>query len=61
VDAAKAEAPGRAVELWAFDEHRLGLKPLVRRVWAKRGQRPVAVSTHQYKWLYLYGFVVTIR
>jgi hypothetical protein len=57
VDAAKAEAPGRAVELWAFDEHRLGLKPLVRRVWARRGQRPVAVSTHQYKWLYLYGFV----
>jgi hypothetical protein len=57
VDAAKAEAPGRAVELWAFDEHRLGLKPLVRRVWAKRGQRPVAVSTHEYKWLYLYGFV----
>lgn len=57
MDAAKAEHPGRAVEVWAFDEHRLGLKPLIRRVWAKRGQRPVAVSTHKYKWLYLYGFV----
>ena len=55
--AAKAEAPGRPVELRAFDEHRLGLKPLVRRVWARRGQRPVAVSTHKYKWLYLYSFV----
>ena len=57
MDAAKAEAPNRPVELWAFDEHRLGLKPLIRRVWARRGQRPAAVSTHQYKWLYLYGFV----
>ncbi len=43
--------------MWAFDEHRLGLKPIIRRVWARRGRRPVAVSTHKYKWLYLYGFV----
>jgi len=57
VDAAKAEHPGRPIELWAFDEHRLGLKPLIRRVWARRGQRPVAVSTHRYQWLYLFGFV----
>jgi hypothetical protein len=57
VDAAKTEAPGRRVELWAFDEHRLGLKPLARRVWARRGRRPAAVSTHKYQWLYLYGFV----
>ncbi len=53
---AKAAHPGRVVEVWAFDEHRLGLKPIVRRVWARRGRRPVAVSTHKYKWLYLYGF-----
>jgi len=26
-------------------------------VWARRGQRPIAVATHKYKWLYLYGFV----
>ncbi len=57
MDAARAERPGRPVEVWAFDEHRLGLKPIVRRVWARRGRRPVAVSTHKYKWLYLYGFV----
>ncbi len=43
--------------MWAFDEHRLGLKPLHRRVWARRGQRPEAVSHHKYRWLYLYGFV----
>jgi hypothetical protein len=45
------------VELWAFDEHRAGLKPVLRRVWAKRGRRPVAVVGPRYEWLYLYGFV----
>ena len=49
--------PGRAVEVWAFDEHRLGLKPVLRRRWAPRGQRPIAVGRHRYEWLYLYGFV----
>ena len=49
--------PGRAVEVWAFDEHRLGLKPVLRRQWAPRGQRPVAVGHPRYEWLYLYGFV----
>ncbi len=29
----------------------------MRRVWAPRGRRPVAISTHKYQWLYLYGFV----
>jgi transposase len=43
--------------VWAFDEHRAGLKPVIRRVWAKRGQRPVAVAHPRYKWLYLYAFV----
>jgi len=31
--------PGRAVEVWAFDEHRLGLRPVLRRQWAPEGQR----------------------
>ena len=33
------------------------MKPILRRVWAKRGQRPVAVSHPRYEWLYLYAFV----
>lgn len=45
------------MEVWAFDEHRLGLKPLSRRVWAPTGQRPIARANHRYEWLYLYGFV----
>ena len=49
--------PGRRVEVWAFDEHRLGLKPVLRRQWAPKGQRPVAVGHPRYEWLYLYGFV----
>ena len=57
VATARRQAGGRGVEVWAFDEHRLGLKPLRRRVWARRGQRPIALSHHKYRWLYLYGFV----
>jgi transposase len=45
------------VELWAEDEARLGLKPVMRRVWAPVGKRPVARFKRGYKWTYLYGFV----
>jgi hypothetical protein len=43
--------------LWAFDEHRIGLLPIVRRVWAKKGSRPIRIVETRYQWLYLYGFV----
>src|SRR3954453_17297411 len=49
--------PGGAVEGWGFDEHRLGLRPVLRRQWAPKGQRPIAVGHPRYEWLYLYGFV----
>lgn len=45
------------MELWAEDEHRLGLKPILRRVWARRGQRPLARVRPRYEWLYLIAFV----
>jgi transposase len=51
-----AETTG-PIEVWAFDEHRLGLKPILRKVWAPRGCRPVAPGHHRFQWLYLYGFV----
>src|ERR1019366_2056342 len=41
------------VEVWATDEHRLGLKPIHRRVWAPIGERPIALSHHRYEWLYV--------
>ncbi len=49
--------PEREVEVWAFGEHRVGLKPVLRRQWAPKGRRPVAKGQHRYKWLYLYAFV----
>ena len=53
----KAATPDRQVELWCEDEARLGLKPIVRKVWALRGQRPLARNRTRYEWLYGYGFV----
>ena len=53
----REENPDREVEVWAFDEHRLGLRPVLRRQWAPKGQRPIAVGHPRYEWLYLYGFV----
>ncbi len=35
----------------------MGLKPVMRRVWAPVGERPVARFKRGYKWTYLYGFV----
>ena len=35
----------------------MGLIPVVRRVWAARGERPLALGQGRYQWLYLYGFV----
>lgn len=35
----------------------MGLFPVVRRVWAPRGQRPIAPVRRRYRWLYVYGFV----
>lgn len=43
--------------VWAEDEHRLGLIPIRRRVWAPRGTRPLAPSDRRYQWLYVYGIV----
>ena len=43
--------------MWAEDEMRPGLKPVLRRVWAPRGRRPVANGRRRYEWVYVYGFV----
>ncbi|ADH63695.1 hypothetical protein Mesil_2195 [Allomeiothermus silvanus DSM 9946] len=44
VEAARAE--GGAVRVFAYDEHRLGLKPVLPKVWARQGERPRASGTH---------------
>src|SRR5690606_6352116 len=49
--------PDAEVELWAMDEHRLGLKPVLRRVWTPPGEAPIAVVDPGYEWLYVAAFV----
>lgn len=49
--------PEAKIEVWSQDEARLGLIPILRRVWAKKGKRPVAIGKRRYQWVYLYGFV----
>jgi hypothetical protein len=49
--------PEASLELWSQDEHRIGLKPILRRVWARKGSRVRAVVRQRYQWMYLYGFV----
>ena len=45
------------VEVFCTDEHRLGLKPILRSVWAPKGQRPIALGHHRFQWLYVTAFV----
>ncbi len=49
--------PKSAIEVWYFDEHRVGLKPISRKVWSPIGERPTAIVQPRYEWLYVYGFV----
>ncbi len=49
--------PNAIVELWSMDEHRLGLKPIQRRIWAEIGENLTADVNWKYQWLWLYGFV----
>ena len=53
----QAKHPQRPVEVFATDEHRIGLKPVIRRVWAPIGERPVAAGHHRFEWLYVTVFV----
>ncbi len=49
--------PEKKVELWTEDEHRIGLKPVYRRIWVPWWDVPTARIKWQYKWVWLYGFV----
>jgi hypothetical protein len=51
----KAARPEDEVEVWSQDEARLGLKPVLRRVWATRGERPTALVDPRYEWLRVYA------
>jgi transposase len=53
----RAHEPARPVELWCEDECRIGLVPIVRRIWAPKGKRPTAPHQIKREWLYVYGLV----
>jgi hypothetical protein len=53
----KESYPTAKVELWCEDEHRLGLKPIIRKVWSPIGERPQVLVHQRYEWTYLYAFV----
>jgi len=45
------------VEVWAEDEHRVGLHPVNRRVWTPCDAPPIATVNCKYQWMWLAGFV----
>lgn len=49
--------PKAEIELWCEDEHRLGLKPVLRRIYVPEGENPIASVNWRFKWLWLYAFV----
>ena len=49
--------PARRSRCSAPCEHRLGLQPVLRSVWAPRGQRPIALGHHRFRWLHVTAFV----
>ena len=53
----QGEFPDAEVEVWAEDEHRLGLKPVLRAVWVSLGEQPIATVNWRFQWLWLYAFV----
>lgn len=53
----KQENTDKKIEIWAQDEARLGLQPILRRIWSPKGKRPIAKQTRKYQWIYAYSFV----
>jgi hypothetical protein len=53
----RAASPEASVEVWASDEHRVGLKPILAKVWARKGERPIARGQHRFAWRYVLAFV----
>lgn len=51
------EYPNSSVEVWAMDEHRVGLQPTTQRCWSPVGQRPIERVNPGYKWCYVWAWV----
>jgi transposase len=53
----RAKYPRAEIEVWSEDEQRIGLQPILRRVWTNIGEQPIASVKKQDQWSWLYGFV----
>src|SRR5260370_26533751 len=40
-----------------MDEQRIGIKPILRRIWEPKGATVVAPLAQRYQWMYVYAFV----
>ena len=49
----KESYPTAKVQLWCEDEHRLGLKPIIRKVWSPVGEMPLVKVHQRYESTYL--------
>ncbi len=45
------------MQLWCSDVYRLGLKPIIRRIYVPEGCQPIAHVNWKFEWLWLYAFV----
>ena len=45
----QVQYPEAEIELWSEDEHRLGLQPILRRIWTPVGEQPIAEVKAQYQ------------
>ncbi|MBD3886060.1 hypothetical protein IFO70_30640 [Phormidium tenue FACHB-886] len=61
VDEVRCQHPDAEVEVWAEDEHRVGLHPVNRRVWTPANEPPLAQVNCKYQWMWLAGFVCPTR
>lgn len=50
-----------SVKIWVMDEARFGLHTQTRRVWIKRGHRPLCKRQMRYEWDYLYGALEVVE
>jgi hypothetical protein len=58
---AKAEASGKAIEIWFADEARIGQKNKITRRWALRGTRPSAPKDQRTASAYIFGAIGPAR
>lgn len=57
VELLKQEHPTAKIEVWAMDEHRIGLQPTTQRQWSPKGKRALRPVQPGFKWLHVWSWV----